>query len=141
MAHQILKKDILEVCTDKNWFKKEKYWIKKLKSRNKKIGYNITEGGYGLGAGKNHPQYGKQLTSEHKNKVSKSMKGREFSLDHKKHLSETRKGIKFSEETRIKMALAKLGKQGYWSGKKRPLKSRIKMSISRKLYLSRNEGK
>lgn len=127
------KKETLEVCDLSNINEREIYWISKLNSRNNDIGYNITSGGDGLGSGKNHPSFGKSLSQDHKNKVSKSMKGRKFSLEHKKHLSEKRKGITFSEETKRKMSLAKLGRCGYWANKKRPLKTRQKMSKAHKL--------
>lgn len=41
------KKEILEHCTCKNIYEREKYWVKFLNARDPKIGYNICEGGLG----------------------------------------------------------------------------------------------
>ena len=57
-------------------------------------------------AGKDNPNYGKQLSKLHRQKISNSMSGRTLSEEHKKHLSESRKNIKFSNEQKKNMAKA-----------------------------------
>ena len=81
---------------------------------------NITEGGDGV-CGIKHSETTKKLLSElkkgqvlstnHKHKISESMKGRgDISDDHKHKISESMKGRVLSAETKQKMSLAKIGK-------------------------------
>lgn len=66
---------------------------------------------------------------------------KEIELIKKWDLTNTEKGYnnsyggehgKHSKQTREKMRLAQLGDKGHWFGKKMPLESRLKMSISKK---------
>ena len=61
--------------------------------------------------GKNHPLYGKHLSEETKQKLSKSLEGRQFSEETKQKMSESmkgkNKGKKRSEETKMKISEAK----------------------------------
>lgn len=68
-------------------------------------------------SGENNPFYGKNLSDEHKQKISKANKGKIFSIEHCKKISESRIGINNpnygkspSEETRIKISNANKGK-------------------------------
>ena len=54
--------------------------------------------------GKNNYFYGKQLSEEHKKKLSEAKKGKQFSEEHKKKLSEAHKGKKLSEKTKLKLS-------------------------------------
>lgn len=54
---------------------KEKEYIKKYNTYKGK-GYNLTPGGEGVGKGKNHWWYGKQLSDETKEKISKANSGK-----------------------------------------------------------------
>lgn len=68
-------------------------------------GYNSTTGGEGI---KNfHPV----LSLEHKRKISHALKGLPKSLSHCLNLSKANKGKKLSEETKKRMALARIGKK------------------------------
>ncbi len=76
--------------------------------------YNLTTGGEGCRGMKHSP--------ERNAKFSAKMKGRTKTLDHKRKISEALQGHPVSEESRAKMALAKLGrvspKKGKPSGRK-----------------------
>jgi len=50
--------------------------------------------------GSNNHFYGKELSKEHKQKISNSLKGRVFSEEHKKKLSNTRKGKRLGSENK-----------------------------------------
>lgn len=59
-------------------------------------GYNITIGGEGLGAGKDHPNYGKKASIATCNKLSENMRG----------VFNHRYGTITSDETRLKIAIS-----------------------------------
>lgn len=83
---------------------REVYWINYYNSQDRNIGYNITEGG----DGNNGKWNGDLLTEDHKDNISKAMKGREITW--KEKLSESRKNSKVvkklyeSEEWRSKIS-------------------------------------
>lgn len=63
-------------------------------------------------SGKNHPQYGKPLTEEHKQKIRDTkLRNKQFS----KCNGGSKKGYKLSEETKLKMSAAK---KMMWAKKK-----------------------
>ena len=102
----------------------ERYWIKHYDSMNPKKGYNKTEGGDGC--------IGYKHTQEHKDYISKKLKGRIFSDEHKRRLSVSLighdngwTGRNHSNETKLKISKSKLGKQ-------RTLSSCEKQSLSTK---------
>ncbi len=79
--------------------------------------------------GTNNPNYGKPMTKEQKEKLSKAMKGkyagekaywygRPLSEEHKKKISVSEKGKVIPIEVREKMSRALKGRVGYWAGKK-----------------------
>lgn len=90
------KKEILYIAKDEeDMNEKEKYYIKKYNAIDDSMFYNIAEGGEGgyvtkgyskeqrlntnkkiseALRGENHPNYGKELTNDHKQKISKSLK-------------------------------------------------------------------
>lgn len=84
------KKETLDTCTETDWQEKEKYWILKLSSRDPSIGYNILEGGYGSPSGEKNPFYGVPLDSDHKNKISESIK-QHWTTRERKPKSDTRR--------------------------------------------------
>ena len=67
--------------------------------------------------GENSPFYGKNISDEHKQRISEANKGKIFSLEHCKKLSESHAGVNNpnygktpSEETRIKLSNSNKGK-------------------------------
>jgi group I intron endonuclease len=54
--------------------------------------------------------YGKTLTREHKDKISKYLTGRKLSEEHKQKLSDAKKGTHRSEETKEKIRISRLSK-------------------------------
>ena len=67
--------------------------------------------------GESNPFYGKNISDEHKQKISEANKGKIFSLEHCKKLSESHAGVNNpnygkspSEETRIKLSNSNKGK-------------------------------
>jgi len=87
----------------------EKFWIKTLNTRNKEIGYNLSEGG-----DRGNPmdpntlkalassRKGKSLTKEHREKISKGLKGvclgKKVSDEARAKMSKSQKGKKLSKE-------------------------------------------
>lgn len=69
---------IIEECETKEKLdEREKYWIKYYNAANSDNFYNITNGGDGgFGSGKNSPWYGKHLSQETKDKLSKIKRGK-----------------------------------------------------------------
>ena len=91
--------EILEVLEDADdRYEAEKMFIKRYNTMAPN-GYNLTEGGEGLGSGENHPNYGKHLSEETKDKMSKANKGK----------TPWNKGIPQTEEAKLKMSKAKKG--------------------------------
>lgn len=109
--------EILKECKDDELNKWEMYYIKKLNTKTPN-GYNMTDGGDGANGlswseeskrkqserfkGKNHPNYGKCFSEEHKRNISKALKGRKFTEEWRRKQSESHKGKKQSEETKRK---------------------------------------
>ena len=129
------KKEILEYCTENNINDREKYWIKILNAQNRKIGYNILEGGHGIGSGKNCYWYGKAISDQHRLNLSKCKKG-----DKNPNFKKTGKlsplfGTKISASIKEKIS-KKLKKrfstklQHPMYGKQHSKESKIKMSKS-----------
>ncbi len=95
------KKEILEICNiQEQLCEREKFWIKKLDARNPEIGYNIMEGGQGVGSF----WFGKKRPIEQNKKHSEFMKGKKYLL-----------GCKWSNDSREKMKGNKnaVGKQSF----------------------------
>lgn len=92
----------------------ERQYISNLKPE-----YNVSPGGIGhtgvhwteerrekfkeLMSGENNPNFGKEMSNETREKLSKSLKGRVISEESRKKRSETMKGVPKSDETRMKM--------------------------------------
>lgn len=87
--------EVIEECDFEKLNEREIYWISFYDSFVK--GYNLTIGGDGC--------KDREITQEHKNKISEKLKNRIFSEEHKRKLSESKKNQ--SEETRIKNSKSK----------------------------------
>lgn len=61
--------------------------------------------------GENNPNYGKPLSNEHKQNISKANKGRKHSKEIRNKMSESRKGKKHSIETKRKISQSHKGKK------------------------------
>jgi group I intron endonuclease len=91
--------DIIHWCDDKKDANElETFLIEESESINK--GYNITPGGYGTGAGKQNPFYGKSHSLEFKLRHSNLMKGRVVS-------KETREKLRIAGSNRIMSEVTK----------------------------------
>jgi group I intron endonuclease len=94
----------------------EQDWIIRLNSRNPDIGYNITPGGDGAGAGPDNPNYGKpgpnrgrKFPPEFGEKISKAKKGNKVSEQARQNIIRGLTGRIPTEATREKLAQGKLG--------------------------------
>jgi group I intron endonuclease len=123
-------KEYIDVASNQDELdEKEKYWIKKTNAQNPEIGYNIADGGWNhltitpdikkkisntiktmYNNGYVNNRKGTTMSSEAKNKISKSLKGRVLSEETKKKLSEINRGKKHTDETKMKMSDLKKGK-------------------------------
>lgn len=138
-------KKVLKICnSEEEAYENELLEIAKVEADTNPMYYNISFGGKGgikginvsketiekrriANSGKNHFRYGKELTNEHKLKISKahkgmkhtketcikmstSRKGRIISEETKKKISDTEKGKEVSQETREKLSKALKGK-------------------------------
>lgn len=72
-------------------------------SMNKNIGYNVREGGQGAGSGELNHFYGKNLTVDHKNKISKSLN--EYYL----HNTASQKGYHHTDDAKLKISKSIIG--------------------------------
>ena len=70
-------------------------------------------------SGENNPNFGKQISEEHKNKLLNSWKGRKHTQESKLKMSESKKGKSFTEEHRKKLSECKKGENHFLYGKKR----------------------
>jgi group I intron endonuclease len=78
----------------------ERYWIKHFDSMNPDKGYNLESGG----------NLQKIVSSETKEKISKSLMGRVISQEHRKKVSVAKTGVPLPEETKLKISATKTGK-------------------------------
>ena len=115
-------KEYLSFCDTEeklNWF--EKFYIKKFNAR--QVGYNLTDGGDGILGRKhteetrkkmsesqkanyikeNHPNFGKHLSEETKEKLGEAKKDKPRSEETKQKISDAMKGKHHSEDTKQKM--------------------------------------
>ena len=89
---------------------------------------NMTWGGEGVsGANK-----GRQLSEEHKQKLSESHKGKQLSEEHKQKLSESHKGTHLSEEHKQKISESLKGENSPLYGKKLSEEHKQKLSEANK---------
>lgn len=125
------KREILQECYSQQQLDEmEQHYIKIYKADDENVGYNILNGGISgfkmimseesrkkmaltnkMKPKEQHPMYGKHLTKEWKENLSKSLKGRKKSDEQKQKISQKLKGIKRSEETRKKIGQAQVGKK------------------------------
>jgi hypothetical protein len=84
--------------------------------------------------GKNHPNYGKKMSEEQKQKISKTMTGRKRNSLINTFKGNFKKGLKLSQETKDKISKAMTGK------KRGPLSEETKEKIREKskLYIFKN---
>jgi group I intron endonuclease len=85
---------ILELCDIDLLDDKESYYILKYNSNSNEYGYNYESGGH----------INKQLSAEHREKLSNAHKGKKLTDEHKKRISDGGKGRVFSDETRQKIS-------------------------------------
>ena len=134
--------EILEYVDDISKLnEREEYWLNKYKAAQNPLFYNKTNNCYGL----------ENFTQEHKDKISKKLKGREFNGDwknkisnklknNKNHqmphseetknkISKSRTGFKCSDETKRKFSESKIG-NSCRKGKKLNEEQRIRKSQS-----------
>ncbi len=84
----------------------------------------------------NNPMYGKSLTIEHKEKLSKAKKGVPKSEEHKKQLSiAAQKRAPHNEETKLKLSISKTGNNNPMFNRKHTPESRAKMSAAIRLSI------
>ena len=111
---------LFDNLTEQEAKSKEQELIKDWNLRDRKRGYNLTDGGDGvLGIfiseekrkqmsecmkGEKHPFYGKKLSKEFREAISKGRRGIKFSDTHRKHLSESHKGKSLSKEQKQKIS-------------------------------------
>ena len=104
--------------------KLEYMYIEIYQCRNQDYGYNDRYGGNNgklserqrkilseSKKGEKNPFYGKHLSQEHREKLSKAHKGKKHSEEAKKNMSEGRKGIVFTEEHRRHLSEAHMGEK------------------------------
>jgi len=85
--------------------------------------------------GKNHPLFGKHLSKEHRENLSKALNGRKLSKEHIKKISGKHApffGKHHTKETLLKMSKSLTGKNNPNYGKKFSKEHRLKLSKSRK---------
>lgn len=111
---------VLEECEQNSLLVREDWWIENKRSRDNSCGYNFKMAERplqnsqtiallsNLRKGENNPMYGKKLSKEHKDRISKSLKGikRSFSEEARKNMSRAQKGKKLSEKTKEKIGIA-----------------------------------
>jgi group I intron endonuclease len=127
---------ILESCdNEKDLIEKEIYWISILLPE-----YNMTPGGEGAACGKNHPYYGKNLSLEHKQKISQSLIGTkkpQMSIEQKQKISQSLTGEKHPMygKKRPEQSIKMLGENNPFYGKTHSNEFKDKMS---KTYIFKN---
>ena len=151
------KKEILENCeTQLELGDREIHWISKFNSMIP-AGYNLTNGGRGVGFGKGHPNYGIPNTAEQKRKISEAMTGVKKNPESVRKSAETRTGIPRSAETRAKLSIALKkvmedpeirkkcslgGKNAVWDDERKKAHSEIMQKVcSTEEWLSKNTGR
>lgn len=102
-------REIVEWCKNREELNnREKYWIEVLNSRDPNIGYNIAAGGDGVGiphteewkikhSGSGNGRFGKEVSQETRNKISKANKGKKRTKEFKEKVSQSLKGKKKPE--------------------------------------------
>jgi group I intron endonuclease len=96
---------------------KERYWIKQLNCKSPN-GYNLTDGGEGLGNPTDEIRKkiskistGRKLSVEAREKISNSLKGRSVSKKTRERIGNLNRGKNLSDETKRKMSLSSKGKK------------------------------
>lgn len=128
-------REIIEECETKEKLdSREKYWINYYNATNSDNFYNITSGGDGgFGGGKNSPWYGKHLSEETKEKLSKMKSGKNNPFYGKTHSDEVKRKLsekalnqRHSQETKEKMSKSIKENHADFSGKNNPRSRKIK---------------
>lgn len=106
--------------------------------------YNISDGGSGgithNVSGKNNPMYGKHLTDEHKQKISKALKGRKYTLEEYESHKRNRKSWKHTEKTRKYLSKIAKGRVSPNKNKKVSIETKQKISNSLKELYKTDRG-
>ena len=135
--------------TEEEAFRHEIYMIVVLGRKDLGTGilHNRTNGGEGVSGythneetrkkisemikGENNPNYGKEMSKEHKQKISEAHIGKTLSDEHKLKLSEALKGKSRSEESKRKQSEARKGNTN-WLGKTHSEETKRKLSEANK---------
>lgn len=117
---------------------KEIYWIAHYNSYGKD-GYNMSIGGEGFGSGEYSVNFGRKLSKEHREKISRSLSGenhhfygKKLSKEHRDKLRKSKEGFVFTKEHRNKISEACRGKLNGFYGKKHTEESRRRMSKAKR---------
>jgi hypothetical protein len=94
-------------------------------------------------SGENNPNFGKNLSEEHKNKLLNAWIGKKHTEESKLKMSESKKGKSFTEEHRKKLSECKKGEMHFLYGKKRDstVVSKIVEKKSKNFSIINPEGK
>lgn len=121
----------------------EQFFIRDYRQRNYDL-YNIAKGGRGglnkLLYGKANGMYGKHLSEEHKEKISKALKGRKYSKREYEIHKNSRKPWKHSEEIKRHLSKVAKGRTSPTKGKSMSLEQKQKISESLKNYFKTSKG-
>ena len=156
---------VLEECSQEQLLKKEDEWIKARNSLDRNFGFNLKEAERPIHSeetckkismskiGEKNPMFGKKLSEEHRNKISKALldakikrhfsaearlkmskaqTGKILSEETKRKIGEASKIRIFSPESRKKMGEWQLGEKSYMWGKHHSEETKRKMSLSGK---------
>jgi len=104
-------KEVVCYCNDDELNELEEYYIRELHTHRSENGYNLTWGGDGVGSGNDHPLFG--VTGK-----DHPSWGRKSSEEQKKKMSDAHMGLTHSDESKHRIAIAKLGERNPMFGKK-----------------------
>ncbi len=130
-GYDAFEKDVICYCEPDELNKLEEHYIRELHTHRSEDGYNLTWGGDGVGAGEDHPLYG--VTGD-----DHPSWGRKNSAEILKRMSDAHKGITHSDETKKKIAFAKLGERNPFFGKKPDNASSSYFGVSKRFRDNKN---
>lgn len=148
-GEESFKYEIIEVCNKELLDVKEIYWINFYNSLDEYFGYNMQSGGHKnknlaestkklmseQRRGEKHPNFGKHLSEETRNKISESHQGKILSEKHKQKLKGRKSsflGRHHTEESKRKLSEARKGKKGHSNSEEARRKNSISQKKNRK---------